>query len=102
MRLPVSLPRNPYEAARALRRPNIAAATLSVRCRHGDVLAQVTQALDGRRVKLAQQKREQLSYSQGVGWVLEIYAERAVDRAFAHLNWADLARRAASCQETAT
>ena len=104
VRMPLSLPEG-AGFTRATRANPFGEARVEVRCPDGELLAQATQELDGRRVGLSKYERRGRYRISGMTNLLETFAEKALDGAFAKLtretNWEEVAARAARCSPSA-
>ena len=104
VRMPLALPEG-GGFTRATRANPFGVARVEVRCPDGELLAQATQELDGRRVSLSKYERRGRYRISGMTFLLETFAEKALDGAFDKLtretNWEEVAASAARCSPSA-
>jgi hypothetical protein len=99
VRLPVSLPTGRQERHALFARERFATAKVTMQFPDGTTL-EAEAALNGKDVPLTRNYKRYLTYEKGIGWVLEKFAEKAVDRALQSL-LSQLTSRSATQRKTA-
>jgi hypothetical protein len=84
VRLPISLPRDLQSRRQVFQRERLVTVQVTMQLSDGTKI-EVEEVLNGKDIHLAKRRRQQLTYSRGINWVLELYAEKAVDRALGRL-----------------
>jgi hypothetical protein len=80
LRLPIALPRERRALEKVLKSQNLVTARVVWQRAHGSRL-EVEETLNGDDVTLSKFWRQRLNFDEGVSWTMEIYAEKALDRA---------------------